>query len=58
MALFSSTLLLISQSARGGQPPEAIASPDIPISHHDRLYTADQFSNTISCYRSDRQQDS
>src|SRR5919197_6714815 len=27
---------------------KAIASPDIPVSHHDRVYTADQFSNTIS----------
>jgi len=48
MALLSSTILLISQSARGVQPTGAIASPDIPVSHHDRVYTADQFSNTIS----------
>jgi DNA-binding beta-propeller fold protein YncE len=48
MALLSSTLLLISQSARGEQPPGGIASPNIPVSHHDRVYTADQFSNTIS----------
>ena len=48
MALLSSTILLISQSTRGGQAPGAIASPDIAVSHHDRIYTADQFSNTIS----------
>jgi hypothetical protein len=48
MALLSSTILLISQSARGVQPTGAIASPDIPVSHHDRVYTADQFPNTIS----------
>ena len=31
-----------------GQAPGAAASPDIPISHHDRVYAAEQFSNTVS----------
>jgi hypothetical protein len=49
MALLNSTILLSSQYARGGQAPGVIASHDIiPISHHDRVYTADQFSNTVS----------
>jgi YVTN family beta-propeller protein len=48
MALLNSMILFRSQSARGGQAPGAIASPDIPVSHHDRVYTADQFSNTVS----------
>lgn len=48
MALLSSTLLLNSQFATGEQTPGAILSSDIPVSHHDRVYAADQFSNTIS----------
>lgn len=32
----------------GGQAPGALSSPDIPISHHDRVYAAEQFSNTVS----------
>ena len=48
MASLNSTILLSSQYARGGQAPGVIGSPDIPISHHDRVYTADQFSNTVS----------
>jgi YVTN family beta-propeller protein len=48
MALLSSTILLMSQSARGEQTLGAITSPDIPVSHYDRVYAADQFSNTIS----------
>jgi YVTN family beta-propeller protein len=34
--------------ARGGQVPAAASDPDIPISHHDRVYSAEQFSNTVS----------
>jgi DNA-binding beta-propeller fold protein YncE len=48
MASLNSTILPISKSARGGQAIGATASPDIAVSHHDRVYTADQFSNTIS----------
>jgi YVTN family beta-propeller protein len=48
VVLLNSTILLRSQPARGGQAPGAIAFPDIPFSHHDRVYTADQFSNTVS----------
>jgi YVTN family beta-propeller protein len=48
MASLNSTIFLSFQYARGGQAPGASASPDIPISHHDRVYTADQFSNTVS----------
>lgn len=32
----------------GGQAPGALPSPDVPISHHDRVYAAEQFSNTVS----------
>lgn len=34
--------------AAAGQAPGAATKPDVPISHHDRFYTADQFSNTVS----------
>jgi len=34
--------------AWGGQVPRAASDPDIPISHHDRVYSAEQFSNTVS----------
>ncbi len=51
-ALFLTTLLTgfsaLTLSARAGQAPEAISAPDIPISHHDRVYAAEQFSNTVS----------
>ena len=31
-----------------GQAPTGVSDPDIPISHRDRVYSADQFSNTVS----------
>ncbi len=34
--------------AWAGQAPAAASSPDIPISHRDRVYAAEQFSNTVS----------
>jgi YVTN family beta-propeller protein len=34
--------------ASAGQAPAAATDPDIPISHHDRVYSAEQFSNTVS----------
>ncbi len=34
--------------AQAGQIPGAASAPDIPVSHHDRVYAAEQFSNTIS----------
>jgi YVTN family beta-propeller protein len=36
------------QTASAGQPPGAQSDPDIPISHRDRIYAAEQFSNTVS----------
>lgn len=35
-------------SAIAGQAPAAASAPDIPVSHRDRVYSADQFSNTVS----------
>ncbi|GAB2913374.1 YncE family protein [Paraburkholderia jirisanensis] len=34
--------------AYAGQAPAAASAPDIPVSHHDRVYAAEQFSNTVS----------
>jgi YVTN family beta-propeller protein len=31
-----------------GQPPFAAGTPDIPVTHQDRVYAAEQYSNTIS----------
>jgi YVTN family beta-propeller protein len=36
------------QAAWAGQAPGASTAPDVPISHRDRVYAAEQFSNTVS----------
>ena len=48
LSLFTISTFVTVPSARAGQAPGSSASPDIPVSHHDRVYTADQFSNTIT----------
>ena len=47
-ALLGSTVLASGWSAWAGQSPGAASAPDIPVSHHDRVYAAEQFSNTVS----------
>src|SRR5271170_652595 len=47
-ALAAGTALSGLSPAFAGQAPYGAAAPDIPISSHDRVYTADQFSNTVS----------
>src|SRR6202158_219697 len=47
-ALLAGISLTGGTSAWAGQAPAAASSPDIPISHHDRVYAAEQFSNTVS----------
>jgi YVTN family beta-propeller protein len=47
-ALLAATALVNVQSAFAGQAPGAASDPDIPISHRDRVYAAEQFSNTVS----------
>ena len=37
-----------ASSACAGQAPGAASDADIPVSHHDRVYAAEQFSNTVS----------
>ncbi|MHC2576377.1 YVTN family beta-propeller protein [Bradyrhizobium diazoefficiens] len=44
----AATMLATGSAAWAGQAPGALSSPDIPISHHDRVYAAEQFSNTVS----------
>ena len=41
-------LLTTALPTFAGQAPEAADAPDIPVSSHDRFYTSDQFSNTVS----------
>lgn len=55
MNRFLFTLLLLTGSAlapvtiaAAGQPPRPAIAADIPISAMDRIYAADQFSNTVS----------
>jgi YVTN family beta-propeller protein len=46
--LLSSTLLLATAPAYAGQAPFAAGASDFPISGRDRVYAAEQFSNTVS----------
>ncbi|MBR0871973.1 YncE family protein [Bradyrhizobium tropiciagri] len=46
--LLASTVALMSTAAFAGQAPGAASAPDVPVSHHDRVYAAEQFSNTVS----------
>jgi YVTN family beta-propeller protein len=48
IARFASVSLAGLHSACAGQAPGAAEAPDVPISHRDRVYTAEQFSNTVS----------
>ena len=38
----------LCQTALAGQSPVAASAADVTISHHDRVYAAEQFSNTVS----------
>jgi len=46
--LLAATILTTCSGAWAGQAPGALSAPDVPISHHDRVYAAEQFSNTVS----------
>src|SRR6478752_5885428 len=46
--LLAGTMLATCTVASAGQIPGADSAADIPISHHDRVYAAEQFSNTVS----------
>src|SRR5712675_2775145 len=46
--LLLTTALIGARYAVAGQAPFAASDPDIPISHQDRVYSAEQYSNTVS----------
>jgi len=46
--LLLTTALVCARSAVAGQAPFATSDPDIPIGHQDRVYSAEQYSNTVS----------
>src|SRR3984957_16078798 len=46
--LLASTMLVCSLPALAGQAPGATSDADVPVSHRDRVYAAEQFSNTVS----------
>ena len=49
MVLLSASMIVITfPSVRAEQAQATGAFSDIPVSHHDRVYTADQFSNVVS----------
>jgi YVTN family beta-propeller protein len=47
-ALLIATGFVGVRYALAGQAPAAASDPDIPISHQDRVYSAEQYSNTVS----------
>src|SRR5215475_11418977 len=47
-ALAAAAILCAPASGLAGQAPGSASAPDIPISHRDRVYAAEQFSNTVS----------
>jgi YVTN family beta-propeller protein len=40
--------MMLAGTASGGQVPATASDPDVPIGHRDRVYAAEQFSNTVS----------
>ncbi len=48
MALLTGAALGGALPASAGQVPGTAAAADIPVSHRDRVYAAEQFSNTVS----------
>jgi YVTN family beta-propeller protein len=48
IGLLLASALVGARHAVAGQAPAAASDPDIPISHQDRVYSAEQYSNTVS----------
>jgi YVTN family beta-propeller protein len=48
LAILAGTALAGLPPAFAGQAPYGAAAPNTPVSSHDRVYTSDQFSNTVS----------
>jgi YVTN family beta-propeller protein len=47
-SLLATAMLACSLPALAGQAPGLAGDADIPVSHRDRVYAAEQFSNTVS----------
>jgi YVTN family beta-propeller protein len=48
LGLLACALLTGSALTQAGQVPGKVSAQDIPITHQDRIYAAEQFSNTLS----------
>jgi YVTN family beta-propeller protein len=48
LSVLASICFVGQTAAWAGQAPGAASDPDVPLSHHDRVYSAEQFSNTVS----------
>jgi YVTN family beta-propeller protein len=48
IAALALALALVGTTAQAGQAPFAAAAPNLPVGHADRVYAAEQFSNTVS----------
>src|SRR6266851_7733826 len=48
LAFLACTAISGAAPAMAGQAPGAVSDQDIPVSHRDRVYSAEQFSNTVS----------
>jgi YVTN family beta-propeller protein len=48
LAILAGAILSASSAALAGQPPGKSSDPDVPVSDRDRVYVAEQFSNTVS----------
>jgi len=46
--LITLLLLIAAAPSFAGQAPGGASAPDVPVSHKDRFYSSDQFSNTVS----------
>jgi YVTN family beta-propeller protein len=47
-AVFAGTAITLISPAFAGQAPAGTSDLDTPVSRHDRVYAAEQFSNTVS----------
>ena len=48
ITVLASIFLAVSAPAWARQAPAKLSDPDVPVSHRDRVYAAEQFSNTVS----------
>jgi len=48
LAFAATAVLALPLTAWAGQAPGSASDPNMPVSHRDRVYAAEQFSNTVS----------